>query len=160
MNFRAVYNRPRFFCPVVALGMCKVCKCTGPPHLKGAPPPKLSRVRVSNICLCVKSKALQFFISIHYIPPPVIDPLEIDGVKWSTHSQQCCKKGPPAKQDCIQHNCKWYELLCNFLPKRSLYLSPPIVGALEVCKPYRTSLELLILKGYFLPITFMISCAK
>jgi len=41
----------------------------------------LLRVRVLNIRLCIKSKALQFFISIHYISPLVTDPIEIDGVK-------------------------------------------------------------------------------
>jgi len=44
---------------VVAIGMCKVCKCTRP-LLYRAPQPKLSRVRVLNISLCVESKALQF----------------------------------------------------------------------------------------------------
>jgi len=72
---------------VVALGMCK---CTGPSPFQRTPPPKLSRVRVLNIYLCVKSKALQFFISIRQFttfPPPVIDPIRIDVVKWSTFSQ-------------------------------------------------------------------------
>jgi len=67
---------------VVALGMYKVCKCTGPPPILKGAPPKLLRVRVLNICLRIKLKALQFFISIHYISPLlVIVPIEIDGVK-------------------------------------------------------------------------------
>ena len=32
------------YSPVVVLGMCKVCKCTGPPTLLGGPPFDLSRV--------------------------------------------------------------------------------------------------------------------
>jgi len=40
-------------------------------------------------------------------------------------------------------------------------ISLPVVRALEMCKPYRTPLELLVLKGFFLErITFMIGCAK
>jgi len=58
------HSQLRFLGSVVALGMCK---CTGPPTLKALP--HQSRVRVSNIFLCVKLKALQFFTSIHYIPP-------------------------------------------------------------------------------------------
>jgi len=42
-------------------------------------------------------------------------------------------------------------MMYNFTPKRSLHLSLLIVGALEMCKPYRTSLELLVLKGFLLP---------